>query len=180
MDFKECLSGRRSIRKFKDIKVEHEVIEKVVEGASYSPSWKNSQIARYIVVEDRALLNKLADDCVMGFEHNANIIRNAPAVVLVSYITGRSGYDKEGNYSTSKGAGWEMYDAGVASQSFSLAAYAEGLGCVIMGVFDEDMVVEAAGIPEGQKLGAMLAIGYPDEEPVMPKRKSVEELVSYR
>lgn len=180
MDFKECLSGRRSVRKFKESKVKHELIEKVVEGASYSPSWKNSQTARYIVVEDRTLLNKLADDCVMGFEHNANIIRNAPAVVLVSYITGRSGYDKDGNYSTSKGAGWEMFDAGIASQSFSLAAYTEGLGCVIMGVFDEDLVAEAAHIPEGQKLAAMLAIGYPDEEPDMPKRKSVEELVSYR
>lgn len=180
MEFKECLSGRRSIRKFKNVKVDHEIIQKVVEGASYSPSWKNSQTPRYIVVEDKVLLNKLADDCVMGFEHNANIIRNAPAVVLVSYVTGRCGYDQDGNFSTSKGAGWEMFDAGIASQTFSLAAYAEGLGCVIMGVFDEDKVAEAAGIPEGQKLAAMLAIGYPDEEPAMPKRKSVEELVSYR
>ncbi|KAF0091954.1 MAG: Nitroreductase [Fusobacteria bacterium] len=180
MDFKECLRGRRSVRKFKDNMVEHELIEKVVEGASYSPSWKNSQIVRYIIVEDRVLLNKLADDCVMDFEHNANIIRNAPAVVLVTYIVGRSGYDKDGNFSTSKGAGWEMFDAGIASQSFSLSAYAEGLGCVILGVFDEDMVSKEANIPEGQKLAAILAIGYPDEEPTMPKRKSVEELVSFR
>lgn len=180
MDFKECLLGRRSVRKFKAVTVEHEVIERVIEAASYSPSWKNSQIARYIIVEDRALLSKLADDCIIDFEHNSNIIRNAPVVVLVSYITGHSGYDKDGNFSTSKGAGWEMFDAGIASQSFSLAAYAEGLGCVIMGVFEEDLVAEAAHIPEGQKLAAMLAIGYPDEEPVMPKRKGVEELVSYR
>lgn len=180
MDFNECLKERRSIRKFLDKKVEHELLEKVVEGASYAPSWKNSQTARYIMVEDRELLLKLADDCVMGFEHNANIIRNAPLVVLLTYVTGRSGYEKDGSYSTSKEDRWEMFDAGIASMAFSLSAHEAGLGCVIMGVFDEDKVAAAAGIPEGQKLAAMIAIGYPDEKPNMPKRRTVEELISYR
>ncbi len=180
MDFLECVKGRRSVRKFKDTKIGHDVLLRVVEYSSFSPSWKNSQTARYIVVEDRDILDKIADDCLNGFVFNANTIKQAPALVLVTYVTGRSGYEKDGSFSTSKGDRWEMFDAGIASQTFSLAAFNEGLGCVIFGIFNEEKVSEVVGIPKDQKLATMIAIGYPDEEPAMPKRKSVEELVEFR
>ena len=49
-----------------------------------------------------------------------------------------------------------------------------------MGIFDEDGVTELLDIPEGQELVALIAIGYPDIEPVVPKRKSVEDLLTYK
>ena len=49
MTAKECIMGRRSIRKFKDTPVDHEVVNEIIEAASYAPSWKHSQIARYAV-----------------------------------------------------------------------------------------------------------------------------------
>ena len=33
--------------------------------------------------------------------------------------------------------------------------------------------------PENQKVGCVIGLGYPDEEPAAPKRKSVEELLTY-
>lgn len=180
MDFLDCVKGRRSIRKFKDQKIGHDVFEKIAEIASYSPSWKNTQTPRYIIIEDRDILNKIADECVMGFQYNVNTIKNAPALLLVTSITGRCAYERDGSFSTSKGDRWEAFDAGIATQVFCLAAYSEGLGTVIMGVFDEAKVAEAAGIPEGQKLAALVAIGYPDEAGVMPKRKTVQELLSFK
>ncbi|MDD2371231.1 MAG: nitroreductase family protein [Firmicutes bacterium] len=180
MEFLECLKGRRSIRKFKDTKIDHEVFKRIVENASYSPSWKNSQTARYIVVEDRVLLDKIANDCLNGFTFNEKTIKQAPALVLVTYVTGRCGYEKDGSFSTSKGDRWEMFDAGIASQTFSLSAYYEGLGCVILGVFNEELVSEAVGIPKDQKLAAMIAIGYPDIKPDMREHKTVEELISFK
>ena len=180
MDFMTCVKERRSIRRFKDQKVDHALFEKIVEAASYSPSWKNTQIARYIVVEDRALIDYIADNGVMDYAHNAEIMRNAPALVLVTYICGRSGYERDGSFTTSKKDQWEMFDTGIATQTFCLAAHSLGVGTVIMGIFDDEKVAKAAGIPEGQKLGAIIAAGYPDETPTMPKRKTVAELLSYR
>jgi len=180
MDFLECLEGRRSIREFKATKVDHDIFERIVRCASFAPSWKNSQIARYIVIEDRVMLDKIADDCLNGFLFNATTIKRAPALVLVTYVTGRSGYEKDGSFSTSKGDRWEMFDAGIAAQTFSLAAFSEGLGCVILGVFNEEKVAEVVGIPEGQKLATMIAIGYPNVKPDMPKRKAVNDLISYK
>lgn len=51
----DCIKSRRSVRKFTEEKVPHEVLEQLVELARWAPSWKNTQIARYVAVEDEAL-----------------------------------------------------------------------------------------------------------------------------
>ena len=48
--------------------VSHEVIEKIVEASAYAPSWKNSQTARYIIIEETALKDRIAREAVIGFE----------------------------------------------------------------------------------------------------------------
>lgn len=179
MDFMTCVSGRRSIRKFTTMPVAHEVVERIVKAASYAPSWKNSQTARYMLVEDKAIKDEIANTCVMGFASNERIIKAAPALVALATVTGRSGYERDGTASTSKGSGWEMFDAGIAAQTFCLAAHNEGLGTVILGIFDEDKVANAVNLPEGQRVSALIALGYPDEAPAMPKRKEVEQLLTY-
>ena len=50
MDAIECIKTRRSVRKFTDEKVPVDVVKDIVELASYSPSWKNTQVIRYILV----------------------------------------------------------------------------------------------------------------------------------
>lgn len=69
---------------------------------------------------------------------------------------------------------------GAACQTFCLAAKEKGLGTVIMGIFDEDGISDLLQIPKEQELGALIAVGYPDIDPAVPKRKSVEELLQYR
>lgn len=71
-----------------------------------------------------------------------------------------------------------MFDAGIASQSFCLAAHEQGLGTVIMGIFDEDKVAELIDMPEEREMVALIALGYPNEEPVAPKRKTVDDLLT--
>ena len=72
-----------------------------------------------------------------------------------------------------------MFDAGIACQSFCLAAHEAGLGTVIMGIFDEDGIRNLLNIPEEQELAALIAVGYPAEDPNTPKRKPVSELVRF-
>ena len=72
-----------------------------------------------------------------------------------------------------------MFDVGVASQTLCLAAHEAGLGTVIMGIWDEDGITDLLHIPEDQELAALIAIGYPDIVPDAPKRKSVDDLLTY-
>ena len=180
MGFIECVNGRRSVRKYKAEKIQDDVLKRIVTAASYSPSWKNSQTVRYIIVENKAIKNELAQTCVMDFKPNCDIILNAPVLILVTTVANRSGYERDGSFSTGLGTHWESFDAGIATQTLCLAAFAEGLGTVVLGIFDADKTIQTANVPEGRKLSAIVAIGYPDETPPMPKRKEADELMDYR
>ena len=179
METLECIKTRRSIRKFKEEAVSHDTIEEIIAAASLSPSWKNTQICRYNIVEDKSILNEIADNCVLDFEYNQKTIKHAPQLVVVSMIEKRCGYERDGSFSTSKEDRWEMFDAGIASQTFCLAAQDLGIGTVILGIFDEEKMSKAINLPEGQKVAALIAMGYPNQECEAPKRKDVDELVKY-
>ena len=129
MNVTECLKTRRSIRRFKADPVDHSIIDSVVSSASYSPSWKNTQITRYIAVETPSLLSEIAEECVPDF--NAKIIRQAPLLMAVTFVKGRCGYERDGSFSTKKGDRWQMFDAGISCQSFCLSAGDHVLGSVI-------------------------------------------------
>ena len=179
MDFINCISSRRSVRQFDSTPIDHAAIEQMVKLASYSPSWKNSQTVRYTVIEDLKVKSAVAEHCASMFPNNGRIINGAPALVVMSGVRCRCGYERDGSFSTSKGDSWEMFDAGAAAQSFCLAAHSMGLGTVIMGIFDENTVASIVDLPSNQRVAALIAIGHPAEVPIMPKRKDVDELLRF-
>lgn len=179
MTAKECIKGRRSVRKFTEQPVDHALLEEIIETASYAPSWKHTQIARYIAVEG-ALKDKIADECTDDYPHNGTIIKRAPMLIVVTILKKRSGYERDGSFSTVRGEGWQWYDAGIASQTFCLAAYEKGLGTVIEGIFDHEKIAQILEVPEEREVVALIPLGYPAEEPVAPKRKPVEDLLIYK
>ena len=91
METKACIQGRRSIRRYTGEPVTKETAEQIVALAAYAPSWKNTQVARYTVVTDRAVIDRIASECVLGFTHNAGILNGCSALAIQSIITKRSG-----------------------------------------------------------------------------------------
>ena len=164
MTAKECIKGRRSIRSFTEQPVDHALLSEIIETASYAPSWKHTQITRYIAVEGE-LKNKLASECTSAYPRNGEIIAQAPMLIVVTYIKNRSGFERDGSYSTAQEGSWQMYE--------------KGLGSVIMGIFDEAEAASLLNIPEEREIVALIPIGYPAEEPVAPRRKPVEDLLSF-
>lgn len=179
METLECIKSRRSIRKFKDTPVDHETINNIIEAARFSPSWKNTQIVRYHIVEDASILENIANNCVLDFAFNQKTISRASQLVVVSMLEKRCGYEKDGSFTTSKEDRWEMFDAGIATQTFCLAAHDFGVGTVILGIFDEEKIAKAITLPEEQKVAALIVMGYPNQECEAPPRKTVEQLVNY-
>lgn len=179
MTAKDCILGRRSIRKFKPDAIDHALLESVIETASYAPSWKHTQITRYVAIEGE-LKNKIAQDCFSTFAGNGKIVEAAPMLIAVTVIKNRCGFERDGSFTTDRKDTWQMFDAGVASQTFALAAYEAGLGSVIMGIFDRDKIEALLELPEDRELVCLIPIGYPDEAPTAPKRKAVSDLVSYK
>ena len=56
MDVFEAIEGRRSVRKYKSKPVERELTEKLLNAACWAPSGGNIQPWKFIVVEDRMIL----------------------------------------------------------------------------------------------------------------------------
>ena len=179
METIQAIRSRRSIRKYQPKPVPHEVIEQIVADAAYAPSWKNTQIARYIVVTDKEKKDKLADNCMLGFAYNQKTTHGAPALVVLTMIKERSGYERDGSFSTPLATHWQSFDAGIAAQTFCLSAHALGLGTVIMGIYDPAEVAKVVEIPEGQEVAALIALGHPAQDPQAPARKDVDTLLRF-
>lgn len=174
----DCIKSRRSIRTFTNEPVSHETLEEIVDLARFAPSWKNTQIARYIAVEGDKK-EELASTSFKAWIGNEEMVRKAPMVIALTYVKNRCGFERDGSYSTSKEDRWQNFDAGIAAQTFCLAAHEKGLGTVILGIFDEDIAAKVLELPEDRAVGAFIVIGHPDCNPEAPKRKEVSDLLTY-
>lgn len=180
MELFACIESRYSVRKFTDEAVSQADLHRIVDSARHSPSWKNSQTAHYIAVSDPALKTAIAEECCTAYANNAKIINGAPTLVIVTTQKGICGFNADGTPTTSKGDGWEMFDAGIATQTFCLAAHAIGLGSVVLGIFEEDKVCKLLNLPQNVGVAALIPLGHPATQPRLTPRLEVAEILTLR
>ena len=56
------IKERRSVRRFKDEKVSHEVLKEIIDISRWSPSWVNFQVVRYTIVDDESMISNIANN----------------------------------------------------------------------------------------------------------------------
>ncbi len=181
MDAIELLKSRRSVRHYKDETISRDVMSEVIDIARFAPSWANFQIARYTFIDDVEKIKQIELDGVKGFVYNINTLKNAKNVVVLSFVKGKSGKldpTKE-EYATTLENYWESFDAGIACQTFCLAAHAKGIGTCIMGVIDSDSLSKLANLPAEETVAALIVCGYPESQPAETPRKNVEEILRF-
>lgn len=174
MDFEKLVQARQSDRRYKPQPVEKEKILRCLEAARLSPSACNSQPWRFVVVDSRELLGKMADAaCGTGmnkFSYQAPVI---VAVVLEKMnVTARIG-------SMLKAKDYSMMDLGMAVEHFCLQAADLGLGTCIMGWFDEKKVASLLGVPRSRRIPLLISLGYPDAPTRQKTRRPLEEMSSW-
>ncbi len=184
MTAQECIKNRRSVRKFADKDINRETLNEIVAMARFAPSWKNSQVVRYHIVSNPTTKEALATEGMKDFVFNSKTTSRCKALVIVTAVGGICGYEADGSFSTAKGDRWEMFDAGVATQTFCLAAYEKGVGSVILGIFDETEMRKVVSLPENETICALIALGYPEETQgaapkSAPPRHEVSELATF-
>ena len=176
MEAVQLLKTRRSVRKFTGQKIPEDVLKAVLEDTMMAPSWKNTQTAGYVVARSEEMKQKLLA-ALPPF--NARSAELADVIVVMTTRHGRSGFERDGTYSTVLEDRWEYFDAGIACQTFCLAAWARGLSTCIMGLYDDAAVREILQLPEEYRITAVIPTGYGAETPAAPKRKPLDEKVTY-
>lgn len=157
----DLLMNRRSIRTYLDKPVEKEKIRTILQGALTSPASKHSNCWEFIVVDDRDMLEKLAQCRETG----SQFIAQAPLAIVVLA-------------DSSKSVVWQE-DASIASIILQLGAQDLGLSsCWVQvhgrvytdEVSSEIYIQRLLDIPEDIKVLNIITIGYKNED-----RKSFEK-----
>ncbi len=168
MSVLKVIKERRSVRRYKPDPIPEEVFLRVLDAARFSPSGKNLQPWKFILVRDDKVKKSLAEASA-----GQSFIAGAPIVVVACGFPDEC-YSRMGNYMKS----WPV-DVAIAVEHLILQAQEEGLGTCWIGAFEEKEVKLILHIPEDVKVLALIPLGYPDENPRTRGRKSLEEIVAY-
>lgn len=193
-----AISGRRSIRKYKNTPVKREMIEQVLQAGLYAPSSKNRQPWRFTVTSGKAkkaLLGAMrkgldreknkeallpgSRQYLGGAEHTLKIMEQAPVVIFVTNPLGISLFETL----SPEARVYEICNAqsvGAAIENMSLAAAGLGLGSLwICDTYFAYQELKDSLDAQGE-LFAAVALGYADEAPPKRPRKALEETVEWR
>ncbi len=178
----EALEKRVSVRKFRKDAVPQEDVEKILRCAQLAPNSGNQQACRFLVVDDRKILDDFQQECISAREAVLKARGNevpplevkgyfenvfaAPVFILVLV-------DKEVKYK-----GYTDKDGALAAGWIMLAARALGYGSVLFtDSIQEEICRSFFKIPERYSRTCIIPIGVPAEWPERPARKKLEEVV---
>lgn len=176
MELQTVIETRRSMRSYDaEKKVTKEQIEEIVKAATYAPSWKNSETARYYAILQGEKCEEFATECLPQF--NINNSKGA-ALVVTTFVKEVAGFDVNTGTPTNEcGDGWGYYDLGLHNEIFLLKAKEMGLDTLVMGIRDGEKIREKLNIPKEETVVAVIALGYGAKEANMPPRKNVNDIL---
>ncbi|MBC5626245.1 nitroreductase family protein [Clostridium sp. NSJ-49] len=193
MDNLEFIYKRKSIRKFKEGEIPKEDILKLLDAATQAPSPKNQQTWHFVVLQNRDIINKMAEIVTNKHIYLAEIakeekqrklmmntlpyyicFKDAPVVVIVyskAYKMIEEDILKANNANEEvieilKSTHSEVQGIGAAVENFLLAATAMGYGaCYMTGPAHSKREIEELinFNKEGYELMAMISLGIPEE-----------------
>ncbi len=165
MDVYEAVIKRRSIREFKDIPVPYDILERCVNAARLAPTAGNRQPCEYIIVDDEQLLPQVFDTVGMWAGEprpkEGWPAGRRPKAYVVALIN-RSLEAELGGSRTNTN-----YDVGMAVENITLVALEQGIGSCAITSFVQGKLKRFLNIPDKYEIAMVLALGFPDESPVL-------------
>ncbi len=147
----DAILARRSIRKYTGQAVPDDVIKKLLKAAMSAPSAYNEQPWHFIVIKNRQILDEIP-----RFHPYSQMLKEAPLAILVC-----------GDKNLEKSEGFWVQDCAAATENILIAAQAQGLGAVWLGVYPREALVagmrKLCGIPEHVTPFSLVSVGYPAE-----------------
>jgi nitroreductase len=163
MKLYELILSRRSIRQYKPKAISKDILEKLVNAARMAPSAANLQPLEFIIVDEEKLRNKIFG-CLKWAAYIAPQGDPQPNREPMAYIVILANAEiKERGYE---------YDAGAAIENMILAAWEQGVGSCWLLSAERGRIQEILKIPLTHRIDSVLALGYPDEEPIVEMMKN--------
>ncbi|OOM73821.1 ferredoxin-2 [Clostridium puniceum] len=180
------LMFRRSIRRYKNIPVESEKINRIIEAGRYTPTGSNEQGVRYIVLQNS--IPMLEEAGIEKFKQLKKIASVLSKFIRLPYDLNKyklePGFLFQGAPLLILAISEDDVDAALASMSMELMAEAQGLGTLYAGLFiraarHSKKIRNMLNLKKKEKVVAGLAIGYPDViyQRTAPRKKADVQLI---
>lgn len=159
MSVYNLIQKRRTIRRFLPQQIPYEILQKIVDAGRIAPSASNLQPLEFVVVDEPELVAKVFAQTKWA-----------------GYLPPEIGPPPEGQRPTAfvvilhnrkKSAATAEHDAGAAIENMILVALEKGIGSCWIGTVARQKVKGILSIPKHCHIDSVLALGYPNEEPVM-------------
>jgi nitroreductase len=161
MDAFESIATKLEVREFSPQEVPSEIRSKILEAARLTGTGMNTQHWRFIMVEKKDNLKKLAEDSTSG-----SWVAGANFAVIVL---------------TNPQYGFHLIDTGRVLQNMQLTAWNQGVGSGLFTGIREDKLRGDFAIPKELSPSVTIGFGYPARK-LTGKRKNrlaINELVYY-
>ena len=171
MDVKAAIEQRRSIRKFQEGReVSDADLATILEAGRQSPSWKNCQPWRFVVVRDAGLRGRIAE-CLPESNPARKAILTASALIVLIAVPAEGEVHQDKPF-------W-MVDCGIAGENMYLQAVELGISTVWVSLLDSPKLCGHLGLPEGMECVGVFPLGYAPEgyEPRPRGRKDFSDIV---
>jgi nitroreductase len=168
VDVWEAISRFRAIRSFDARPLEPAALERILAAGRRAPSSKNLQRWQFVVCIEREHLSQLSG--VGPFA--GHVAGAAAAVALVTPVAGDA-----------QEAESIAFDLGQCAENMMLAAFELGIGSVHATVYEQELVRDLLGYPDGFRCRYLISFGYPADPDVLTRplrsggRKPLEEIV---
>lgn len=175
----DILLKHRTIRKYTEEDISAELLDRILEAGCRASTTGNMQVYSIVVNRDAGMKTKLA-----GCHFNQPMVENAPVVLTFCADFNRfnlwcrqnkaePGYDNFLSFFTA------AIDALLVAQNVCIAAEAEGLGICYLGTttYLAGKIIEVLGLPPGVVPVTTVTLGWPDENPGLTDRLSLEAVV---
>jgi nitroreductase len=161
MDAFECIKTKLEVREFRTQDVPSEIRSNVLEAARLTGTGMNTQHWRFILVENKDNLKKLADDSTSG-----GWVAGANFAIIVL---------------TNPKYGFHLIDAGRVLQNMQLTAWNHRVGSGLFTGMREEKLRSDFGIPKKLSPSVIIGFGYPANESTGKRKNRVplHELVYY-
>ncbi len=199
VSLQEFLRTRRSVRRFLSKPVGVNVLERILETATWAPSAHNRQPWRFVVLTSQDVKSRLGNTMGADFmrdlladgldpveadklvKRSRKRIMEAPVVVLLCLdLTQGDNYPDTDRQQAEYIMG--VQGVALAGGTLLLAAHAEGLGgvWVCAPLFTQETVQQALDLPKRWEPQGMLLLGYPANIPNPRPRRPIEEVTLYK
>lgn len=195
-DLAALLRGRRSVRKYQDRPVAHELLEQIVEAARWAPSPHGRQPWRFVILTRQEPKKRLADAMGATWQQNLEMdgqsseivqirlekshqrILTAPAIIIPClYLEDLDRYPDEKRQADE--TIMAIQSLGAAIQNMLLMAYELGLdgGWMCAPLFCPEIACEALDLDTRLIPHALITLGYAAADPRRRERLPLDSLI---